>query len=109
MNSLLVNNSAALLEYHVPPRSGMDQSTIIGIIFGCLATLIALVGLVIAWRQLQIAASRSDLSSTLLLGGYDQGPHSSPGPVQHGFEITQTVPEDHWQWNLVWLQIQTNV
>lgn len=36
----------------------MEDSTAIGIAFGCVATAAALVGLVIGWRQLQVAKTR---------------------------------------------------
>ena len=50
----------------ITPSSGIDPSTIVGIIFGVLATVIALLGLIIAWRQLQLAAFTSYLSSRIL-------------------------------------------
>ncbi|PFH57206.1 hypothetical protein XA68_15386 [Ophiocordyceps unilateralis] len=41
--------------WSIASSSNLDPSTLVGIIFGVIATVIGLVGLVIAWRQLQLS------------------------------------------------------
>ncbi|EQL03693.1 hypothetical protein G6O67_006991 [Ophiocordyceps sinensis] len=42
-----------------PTNAGIDNSTIVGIIFGLLATGAGVLGLVIAWRQMRLTAVMS--------------------------------------------------